>query len=287
MDKLEFASRQFSKAENKKYEHYVVTRVWHLLNDIRVKFVTQQFVTRPNGKALTDMYFPQLDIHIEVDEGFHKKQFELDKLREADIINATGHTILRIDVTKNIDVVNKEIDRIITILKNKIEFSIDFKPWDLDAEQSPQTYIDRGYIDLKDDVAFKKIADAINCFGVSYKGYQQGSVKHPKEEDKRIWFPKLYENEGFDNQISDDEMVIYSRRLDKDANREFVNKWINKEKIRIVFARVRSPLGDSMYRFKGEYEIDLDETNHENGFVFRRIATRVETYPNMSNIVTK
>lgn len=280
MDKLEFVSRQFAKAENKKYEHYVVTRIWHLLNDSRVKFVTQQFVTRPSGKALTDMYFPQLEIHIEVDEGFHKKRIEMDKLREADIINATGHTIFRVDATKNLDEVNKEIDKIVAFLKDKIEYSTDFKPWDLEAEQSPQTYVNRGYIDLKDDVAFKRVVDAINCFGCEYKGFQQGSVKHPKEAGKRIWFPKLYENEGFDNQISDDETIIKSRRLDKAANRQFVDKWINKEKIRIVFARVKSPLGDLMYRFKGEYELDFDETNYENGFIFKRIATRVKTYPN-------
>ena len=96
MTKLEFISRQLAKAEGKRYEHYVVTRIWHLLNDTRIKPVTQQFITRPSGRALTDMYFPQLEMHIEIDEGHHKKQIEADKLREADIINATGHTIFRL-----------------------------------------------------------------------------------------------------------------------------------------------------------------------------------------------
>ena len=103
MDKLEFITRQLAKAQNKKYEHYVVHRIHTLLNDLRVKFVTQQFVSRPEGRALTDMFFPQLEIHIEVDEGFHKNQIEYDRLREADIINATGHQILRVDVTKDIE----------------------------------------------------------------------------------------------------------------------------------------------------------------------------------------
>ncbi len=99
MTKLEFIARQLAKAQNKKYEHYVVNRVWNLLNDSRVKFVTQQFVSRPEGRAMTDMFFPQLAIHIEVDEGFHKNQIDADKLREADIVNATGHEILRVDGT--------------------------------------------------------------------------------------------------------------------------------------------------------------------------------------------
>lgn len=52
------------------------------------------------GRAMTDMYFPQFGIHVEVDEGHHKAQIEADKLREADIVDATGHQIFRIDVTK-------------------------------------------------------------------------------------------------------------------------------------------------------------------------------------------
>ncbi len=76
MNKLEFVARQLAKAQNKRYEHYVVNRIWSLLNDSRVKFVTQQFVSRPEGRAMTDMFFPQLAIHIEVDEGFHKSQID-------------------------------------------------------------------------------------------------------------------------------------------------------------------------------------------------------------------
>ena len=94
MNKLEFISRQFSKAEKKRFEHYVVTRIWHSLDDLSIKFVTQQYVSRPDSRALTDMFFPQLQIHIEIDEGHHKKQIEWDKLREVDIINATGHEVL-------------------------------------------------------------------------------------------------------------------------------------------------------------------------------------------------
>ena len=48
MDKLEFISRRLAKAENKKYEHYVVTRIWHLLDNTQIKLVTQQYVTRPS-----------------------------------------------------------------------------------------------------------------------------------------------------------------------------------------------------------------------------------------------
>lgn len=48
---------------------------------------------------------------------------------------------------------------------------------------------------------------------------------------------------------------------------------------RLVFARVKGPLGDLMYRFKGEYKTDKEAANYETGAVHKRIATRVKTYP--------
>ena len=286
MTKLEFISRQLAKAQNKKYEHYVVNRIWNMLNDSRVKFVTQQFVTRPEGRALTDMFFPQLEIHIEVDEGFHKKQIDADKVREADIINATGHQILRVDVTNDIEQINTDIDEIVTTIKNKVDSLENFKSWDLAMEQNPQTYIDKGYIDVKDDVAFRTIADGASCFGRDYsKGLQKAYIPHPAEPNKYLWFPKFYENEEWSNQMSDDEETITEYSKFPEKFHEHIDKHIAEaEKVysRIVFARVRSSLGDLMYRFKGEYKIDLEATNYEQGLVYKRIATRVKTYPHQN-----
>jgi len=194
MTQLEFISRQLSRAENKTFEHYVVTRIWHLLNDTEIKFVTQQYVKRPTGIALTDMFFPQLRTHIEIDECHHKLQIEADKVREADILSALDHKIIRIDVTQPLRAINDAIDSIINELKEIKNILTDFKPWDFESEQDPMTYIKRGYIDLKDDVAFKTMVDAANCFGNNYKpkGIWKGAAKNLKDLNTFIWFPKLY-----------------------------------------------------------------------------------------------
>jgi very-short-patch-repair endonuclease len=279
MDKIDYITRQFYRAEKKRFEHYVVTRIWHLLNDLSIKFVTQQYVTRPEGRALTDMFFPQLKIHIEIDEGHHKKNIEWDKLREVDIINATGHKIYRVDVTKDITSINNEIDVILTELRTAKKQTADFKDWDILAEQNPQTYIEKGFIRVEDDVAFKTLVDAANCFGNNYKGLQKGGAKHPNEPTKVIWFPKLYENEGWNNQISNDETTITEICKLPDLVNQHINKVVNgKIHTRIIFARVKSPLGDIMYRFKGEYKLDTAATNPETGLVWRKIANEVKTY---------
>ena len=281
MDKLEYISRQLAKAESKKYEHYVISRIWHLLDDTSLKFVTQQYVSRPEGRAMTDMYFPQVKLHIEIDEGFHKKQIQQDKVRELDIINATGHEILRVDVTKPIDDINYRIADIIQVIKDKKAQNKDFKHWDIVAEQNPMTYIEKGYITLEDDCAFRTMVDTVCCFGRKYneKGIWRGGVKHPKESDKIIWFPKLYKNGQWNNSISNDETIIHEINEDLDEAKKHITHTLTQSNIRrIVFARVKSPLGDIMYRYKGQYFLDTQSTSIENGLVWRRESEKVNTY---------
>ncbi len=281
MDKINYITRQFSRAEKKRFEHYVVTRIWHLLNDLSVKFVTQQYVTRPEGRALTDMYFPQLKIHIEIDEGQHltKANIDSDKVREADIINATGHQILRVDVTKDVYSINEAIDNIVFQLRVEKAKQPTFQPWDIEAEQTPQIYIDKGYISIEDDVAFNTCVDAANCFGHNYKGLQKGGVDHPMEENTIIWFPKLYENEEWLNSISNDEKeIIEVAKLPEEIKKHVDKHLKSTKKIRIVFARVKSPLGDVMYRFKGSYKLNVDKSSYKTGLIWDRISTKVNTY---------
>lgn len=44
--KLEYMERLFAKIGKKKTEAYVISRIWHQLDDDRVKFVVQQYIRR-------------------------------------------------------------------------------------------------------------------------------------------------------------------------------------------------------------------------------------------------
>ena len=44
--KLEYMERLFAKIGKKKTESYVISRIWHQLDDDRVKFVVQQYIRR-------------------------------------------------------------------------------------------------------------------------------------------------------------------------------------------------------------------------------------------------
>jgi very-short-patch-repair endonuclease len=284
MDKKEFVIRQLGRTKNKKYEAYVVTRIIHLLNDLSIKFVTQQYVNRPEGRALTDLFFPQLKLHIEVDEGQHFtiENINADKIREADIVNATGHKIERVDATKSIEDINNRIDQIVSMIKKEKEQS-SFEPWNIDTEFNPETYIKLGYIDILDNVAFKTIKDACNCFGHKYAGYQSAGASHPYQPDTMLWFPKLFPNGEWDNNISDDEKIIIEKNVHSDKAIEHINSHINNKKkhkhIRVVFAKVKGNLGDTLYRFRGVYGLDVDSSNKDTGLIWKRTDTRVKTYP--------
>jgi len=166
LTELEYIIKQISKTNKKNFENYVITRIWHGINQNDIKFTTQQYVTRPNGHALTDMFFPQFDLHIEIDEPFHNKQKELDINRETDIIEATNHKIERIKITDDINFINEQVDKIIKEIKDlRIEKirNKTYKPWDLEQEFNPNFHREKGYLDIEENPAFRTILDASNC----------------------------------------------------------------------------------------------------------------------------
>lgn len=283
MDKFKYIQKQFSRANGKTLELYVTTRLWHKLDRQDIEFITQQPIKGDsNGRYFTDIFFPQLNLHIEIDEAYHKKlsQQERDQLRQLDIVNVTGHKILRVDATKTIDEVNLQIDSIIEKINSLIEeLGEDFEPWD-GIDKPPSYYIDKGYIDYKENALFRRIVDACNCFGLNYKGNQRAYVKHPIEAECALWFPKLYENEEWDNSISEDNLIIKEKYIgNKSTWKEAIEVNINKlRKKRLVFAKVKSPLGWIMYRFMGIYELDIDASLESEYSVYRKISDKAKTY---------
>lgn len=283
--KTEYVIRQLGRTTNKKYEAYIITRIIHKLDNFDIKFVTQQYVSRSDEKhALTDLFFPQLNFHIEVDEGFHKNHWNVkaDDIREQDIAMAVPGTIFkRIDATMTLDQINIRVDALVDELRKeiiKLTSNSTYIPWDIDAEHNPETYLEKGYIDLEDNVAFKRIYEACNCFGHQYIGFQRGGAGH-RDDGTILWFPKLYPNDEWNNSISQNEEQIVEKHHVPETAKIHVAEHINGSSIkRIVFARVKNNLGEIMYRFKGCYKLNVPESKSRNALIWDRIETRVKTY---------
>ena len=82
---------------NKKYELYVVSRVLFSLNDPEIEFICQQYVKTPKGRNFVDLYFPQFQLYLKVNEDYHgtEKQKEniLYKPGDRFIVNEKGWLI--------------------------------------------------------------------------------------------------------------------------------------------------------------------------------------------------
>ena len=284
MDKKEYIRRQISRTNKKDYENYVITRIVHGIDDLNVKFVTQQYVKRPNGRGLADLYFPQINYFIEIDEGHHLNQMEADKVRDADFEDATGVIPKRIDVaTKSIEEINVQINAVTREIKALIKDkkrANQWTDWDILNEMNPDKWIAKKKIHIDDKVAFRKIVDGCKCMGLNYAGYQRAGANHPYEENTLIWFPKLYLNKEWANDFDEEKGIILEKNIESDEKRvAHVNSCLNdKRQRRIVFARVKGMLGDVQYRFRGVFILDRSASSQERGLVWKRISKEAKTY---------
>lgn len=278
LTKDEYILRCLSKVRKKHEEFYVVSRIIHRLNNPDIEFICQQLVRLENGKrALTDMYFPQFELHLEIDERHHEKlENEInDRERSRSIIDRTNHRIVRIKMpTKNnnrtLEDVNNDVNDFISNLQKKAEKK-QFIPWDYENRYSPKRHIEKEYIDLNSNAVFRTHKDVLQCFGYEGGHHQRGAWRIPNApEPTIIWFPKLYENGIWKNSLSEDGKVIIEK---SDINPERKNY---SEK-RVVFAHATDELGKTLYRYLGVFDKGHeDENNIKDGVKFTRISERYD-----------
>ncbi len=285
LTKQEFIIRQIAKTNKKNFENYVVTRLVHSLNTDEVKFLTQQYVKRPNGHALTDMYLPQIKLHIEIDEPFHEKQLVNDLDRELDIINATNHEIRRIKITNSISELNNQIDGLTQYINSRISASKangNFKPWNYGEEFDPNFWISKGELRVEDNPKFRTILDACNCMGQNTKSGYRAFYTSKQFENHHLWFPKFFENKEWDNSISDDGLTIKEICKISEKAENHYKRSMKYDSLRIVFPKSIDNLGFRMYSFKGIFKTDLGASSVENGVIHRRVDTKINVPKNVT-----
>lgn len=284
--KLNYMGKLFKKISHKPTESYVIQRLWHRLDDERVKFVLQQHVTRDNDKrALIDLYLPQFNIAIEVNEPYHlnEEQKQHDSVRNSDIEHKANCKVVIIDCSQSLSDIHKQIDSIITLIKNRIaELGNDFKPWTGDDEMKADYYKDKEYLDVQDNNYIRTIDDICTIFNVIaiHRGFlRAGAADITKNEDYIIWFPSIYSKE-WNNQLSNDGSCIIeeNKGANKDEHIQNALKAANEEKIkkRITFFRKKDDLGFNFYKFVGVFEFDAEETIKRDAVYWKRIETRIK-----------
>ena len=277
--KAEYIASSLSKIRHKKWELYIVSRILNLLDDPEIEFVCQQLILRDGDKrALADLYFPQFNICIEIQErGSHssEQQRQLDKARNTEIIKAIGADIWEI---KNF--IDREDDQMtdasLSYINNKIYTFVDqikerkenqqrlnkFQPWTITKKFDPTPYIERGYLDADENPSFKYIKDALRCFGYSGGLYQKATWRAPDWDRRIVWFPSFVPHKTWRNRLLDDQKTIIEELLDPDLVQKHSEPL--EHVYRYTFAKIKNRLGETAYRFLGEFkyqqEVKSDDT---------------------------
>lgn len=283
--KLVYLAKTLSRTKRKDYENYVVNAIWNRINNPKLLPVTQQFIKDYQGNHYyIDLYFPQLKIGVECDEGYHgsKEQKILDAERELTIfdvlkqVDERDYIALHVDVTKAYPEVESQINEHVATIKAKIEeYGIEdgWKHRGLNTEgdiTDVASYIqnyfqDRECITIYDDIVFptnKEVYNIILGQNYSYhlmhggEPFRKLNTEYGYEEGTFPWFPKLTiskpTKKGYYNLLSIDGTEIYEYIDDPVQNmqRKAEQKYIGKK--RVVFTHVKdSATNISGYRFAG------------------------------------
>lgn len=284
--KREYLIRTFSRTKRKDYENYIINGIWHKLNRLDIKPVTQQYVMRSDGnRALIDLYFPQINYGVECDEGYHIANYENDKIRELTMeemlntIDETGTFILRrIPAYESIEVIHSKIKEVVAEIGKLFE-ERNIPAWNMDTE-SYEIALNKMSISVEDNLEFYRIVDICKCFGKDMKAIQRCFFHIGNEY--QIWCPKLAIKteaglkavaNGWINELSLDWETISERHETNEAMG--VSK---EERPRITFAKSKDILGRNVYKFIGVFIFDESKSSKDEN-IYVRIKQEIDLTP--------
>lgn len=274
--KLTYLSNIFSKIHRKGYETYVIARIWNKLDNLNIEIVSQQYVKRENGYALLDLYFPQINYGVEVNEAYHLSQPEEDKMRKQEVEILTGVTIVAVDCSKPIEDVHQQIDKVVAEINNRIAQTANFKPWQ-EGVLNPDSYKAKGILKVEDGVILSNTDKICTIFKmeVPKRGYlRDGGVLLPNRDF--VWWPNAIQKKWANEMSDDGEKIVEYDKSDEQKCNQHVEKYLKLNQRRITFFRKKNIFGQHYYRFVGVYEMDKEESRKINKCVWRRISTEYE-----------
>ena len=113
--KYDHLVRQIQRTAFKPHESFIIGSLLHDEKLIDILPLTQFYVKRKDGKyALIDLYYPQLNLAIEIDEPAHNKNLQNDSIRQRAVEEYLNCNFFRISISKG-EVLNQ-----IQELKSKI-----------------------------------------------------------------------------------------------------------------------------------------------------------------------
>jgi len=280
-DYLKYLVKTLSKTNRKDYENYVINAIYQRVNNLKLIPVTQQYVRAKEKYYLIDLYFPQINLGIEINESYHYKQIKKDQIRLEKIYSSIDLKDFKLESIKidTLENTEEEIKRIVKLIKKRIfKYKLEIETY----EQKLKKIKTKKIIRSKDSFFFKKINDIAFIFGKNYKGMQRAYFQITEESDF-IWCPtlsyevngKIFGNKKWNNLLSKDWNQIIETSKIKNDTVKFKNlkKEIMLNLNRIVFVKTKNNLGQVGYRFIGVFRLISDYNKRNKSVSFLRVGT--------------
>lgn len=291
-EQLDHVAYMFNvRTKGKKYENFIVNAIYAKVDNPDLMPVTQQYVRNPKDSRryyLLDLYFPQINFGVEIDEGQHMSDEcqVLDKARTEAIKSAIGYEEARISIVdkktgqkRSYSEISKDIDLIVLRIKQKID-DLGGVKWVTNDEKKRSLGIIKngpGIFDIKQDVTYRSITEIYNiCGGCRGTGKDAKSLQkgfYKLNNQYYLWVPTLTVEDNatdtkYNNYLSEDGTVITEINNNPKG-------WDNYpgNRNRVVFMRMKDMYGRSCIRFIGVFQYkkgDSKQCTHE------RIAKRVK-----------
>lgn len=261
--------RMLRHTERKNYENYVVTGIWHRLQaddrlhkrgDTSVRFETQKavqiVVDGVERQAYIDMYFPALNVAVECDEVFHKKQSDADRKRQTAImrkLKIDPEDFLRVDASVSFAEMDRQIAHIVDRICEKALGNLKSVQDDWYCSVPSTAIRGTGRISDSDDYVFSNEGDALCAVGVP-RGRQikgRGRLHSTVMDGKivQVGFVELPDDGKNDWGMLDSALMQQLKGVSQK-----VPLWL--------FAKYADASGSVSYRFKGEYAYDGNERHY-------------------------
>ncbi len=295
-ERLDHIAYMFNvRTAGKAYENFIVNAIYAKVGEPELMPVTQQYVFNPRDRRryyLLDLYFPQLNYGVEVDEGHHLEDIQKvrDKERAEDIRAAIECDEDRIPIfysngrKRSLDEINEDIDRVVKVIKDKIASIAPLK-WETNEDRK-KIVLERGVFDVNDDVSYGSITEIYNiCGGKRSRGANGEKAKmlqrcyYRLNDGYKLWVPILASTDengtvlnkkmGYENYLSKDKTFLIEKS-DRPINPTF-----DMEYKRVVFMRMKDYYGRPCIKFIGVFVLTDESDNKEYVHIYRRVADSV------------
>jgi hypothetical protein len=303
MEKLEHISIMLNRrTKGKVYENFIVNAIYAKISNPELIPITQQYVKNTNYSSdnpkkyyLLDLYFPQLNYGIEVDEGHHVSEAGRlkDDIRADDILSAIQCEQGRISIY-NRDGIIKKYEEIDFQIKNQVEYvknlisqknAIEKLKWN-DNDFRKDKVIKSGKLSIEDNLDFEGVTEIYNLLGNSVKNLGRCFVK--LNEVYKLWVPYLAvelddgtvkTKNGWENRLNEDRTIITEvvGNMDRCKTRNMPSGTWNEDGFkRVVFMHILDSFGVKRVKFIGIFEAyKLSNKNGKQTKFYRRVSTKI------------